>query len=141
MKAALTWLVNTIIRVILHILLKIDASELKKVPNNGPLILAVNHVNFIEIPVLITQLLPRPITGLVKRETWDHPAKAFLFNLWEGIPIDRGMADFNAFKAAKAALLEKHQILAIAPEGTRSEDGRLIQGKPGITILDRKSVV
>ena len=80
MKAALTWLVNSIIRVILHILLKIDASELKKVPKNGPLILAVNHVNFIEIPVLIMQLLPRPITGLVKRETWDHPAKAFIFN-------------------------------------------------------------
>jgi 1-acyl-sn-glycerol-3-phosphate acyltransferase len=141
MKALLTWLVNTIIRIILHILLKIDASELKKVPKYGPLILAVNHVNFIEVPVLITHLLPRPITGLVKQETWDHPAKAFLFNLWGGIPIDRGIADFNAFKTAKDALLIQNQILAIAPEGSRSEDGCLIQGKPGITILASKSGV
>ena len=141
MKALLTWLVNTIIRIILHILLKIDASELKKVPKYGPLIAAANHINFIEIPVLITHLLPRPITGLVKRETWDHPAKAFLFNLWGGIPIDRGVADFNAFKEAKDALLIKNQILAIAPEGSRSGNGRLIQGKPGIAILASKSGV
>ena len=32
-------------------------------------------------------------------------------------------------------------ILAIAPEGTRSDDGRLIQGKPGIVILSSRSGV
>jgi 1-acyl-sn-glycerol-3-phosphate acyltransferase len=64
---------------------------------------------------------------------------AFLFNLWGGIPIDRGIADFEAFKAAKHALFEDKMILAIAPEGTRSEDGRLSQGKPGIAILAGRS--
>lgn len=128
------WLVNKIIKFITNLLLKIDDSELVKVPKEGPLIAAANHVNFLDAPVLITHLYPRKTTGLVKKETWDKPLLAFLFNLWEGIPIDRDVADFAAFKQAKQALKDK-KILAVAPEGTRSEDGQLIRGKPGISIL------
>lgn len=141
MKTPLTWVVNTIIRTILYCMLKIDISEIKKVPKRGPLILAVNHVNFLDAPVLITHMGSRAFTGFAKRETWNNPLTAFLFTLWGGIPIDRGVADFNAFKAAKDALLVKKQLLAIAPEGTRSGDGRLHQGKPGIAILASKAEV
>lgn len=141
MKKFLTWLVNSVIYLILRILLKIEVTGLDQVPTHGPLIVASNHVNFLDVPVVITLLAPRPITGLVKRETWDKPVMAFLFNLWGGIPIDRGVADFNAFKVAKNALLEENKILAVAPEGTRSEDGRLIRAKPGIAILASRTGV
>ncbi|HEY9122151.1 MAG TPA: lysophospholipid acyltransferase family protein [Brevefilum sp.] len=114
--------------------MKIDDAELSKVPKEGPIIAAANHVNFLDAPVLITHLYPRKTTGLVKKETWEKPLLAFLFNLWEGIPIDRDIADFAAFKQAKQALKDK-KILAVAPEGTRSEDGQLTRGKPGISIL------
>jgi 1-acyl-sn-glycerol-3-phosphate acyltransferase len=60
-----------------------------------------------------------------------------LFNVWGGIPIDRDIADFNAFKQAKEALKDE-KILAIAPEGTRSRDGKMIRGKPGIAILAKQ---
>jgi 1-acyl-sn-glycerol-3-phosphate acyltransferase len=136
----LAWLVNTVIRFILHILLRIDSSELAKVPQKGPLLAVANHINFLDAPVLITHLQPRPVTGLVKRESWDNPAMAFLFNVWGGIPIDRSIADFAAFNEAKMALNEG-KILAVAPEGTRSNDGCLIRGKPGITILASKTDV
>jgi len=130
----LLWVVNNIIKCITNLILKIDDAELVKVPKEGPLIAAANHVNFLDAPVIITHLYPRKTTGLVKKETWDKPLLAFLFNLWQGIPIDRDVADFDAFKKAKQALKDK-KILAVAPEGTRSEDGRLIRGKPGISIL------
>jgi 1-acyl-sn-glycerol-3-phosphate acyltransferase len=133
----LAWLVNTVIRFLLYILLKIDSSELAKVPEKGPLMAVANHVNFLDAPVLITHLQPRPVTGLVKKESWDNPLLAFLFNVWGGIPIDRSIADFTAFKEAIKALNEG-KILAVAPEGTRSNDGSLIRGKPGITILASK---
>jgi 1-acyl-sn-glycerol-3-phosphate acyltransferase len=110
------------------------------VPMDGPLILAANHVNFLDVPVLVTHLMPRPLTGFAKKETWDDPVMAFLFNLWGGIPIDRQGADFTALKAAKKALLE-NLILAVAPEGTRSGDGQLQVGKPGIAMLASQSGV
>lgn len=140
MKAFLTWLVNTIIKFILHILLKLDTTALKQVPKNGPFIIVGNHINFLDVPVLITHLVPRPLTGFAKRETWDDPVMAFLFNLWGGIPIDRSGADFIALQAAKKALLD-NMIMAVAPEGTRSGDGRLQKGKPGIAILANQSGV
>lgn len=84
MKKFLTWLVNSVIYLILRILLKIEVTGLDQVPMHGPLIVASNHVNFLDAPVVITLLAPRPITGLVKRETWDKPVMAFLFNLWGG---------------------------------------------------------
>ncbi len=130
----LKWFVNTIVKAISHILLKIDASELKKFPMEGPLISVANHVNFLDAPIIISHLHPRPTTGLVKQESWDKPLLAFLFNVWDGIPIDRDIADFTAFQKAKNAL-QDGKILAVAPEGTRSEDGRMIRGKPGIAIL------
>jgi 1-acyl-sn-glycerol-3-phosphate acyltransferase len=128
------WFVNHVIKFIMNILLKIDDSELNRVPQRGPLVVVANHVNFLDVPVLITHLHPRPTTGLVKKETWEKPLMAFLFNVWGGIPIDRDIADFTAFRKAKEALKDG-KILAVAPEGTRTEDGKLIRGKPGVAML------
>lgn len=128
------FLVNLVIRFITGILLKIDGSALKRFPKQGPLLTVVNHINFLDAPVILTRLHPRPTTGLIKKETWDNPFLAFLFNIWDGIPIDRDAADFTAFRLAKQALRE-NKILAFAPEGTRTEDGLLIRAKPGVGIL------
>jgi len=82
----LTRFVNWLIRSLLHILLKMDVDQLKKVPPKGPLILAVNHVNFLDAPVIAVHLLPKPITALVKEETWNSPLLGALFDLWGGSP-------------------------------------------------------
>ncbi len=132
--------INAVIKLILQIICKIDSEALEKVPAQGPLIVAANHVNFLDAPVMITYLAPRRTTGLIKKETWDNPFLAFLFNIWEGIPIDRDLADFTAFRKAQQAL-DDAMILAVAPEGTRTKDGILIRGKPGITLLAVKTGV
>lgn len=127
-------LVTSSIKSLSRILCNVDDSQLKNVPPHGPLIIASNHINFLEVPVMYTHLQPRNITGFVKAETWQNPAMGFLFNLWGGIPIQRGEADTNAMRSALKALHEG-RILAIAPEGTRSEHGRLGRGHAGIVIL------
>ena len=106
----------------------------RRSPFHGPLILVMNHINFLDAPVLYTHLQPRPLTGLVKSETWDNPAMAYLFNLWGGIPVRRGAADMEAIHLALAAL-KQGKIVAVAPEGTRSGHGRLQQGHPGLVTL------
>jgi 1-acyl-sn-glycerol-3-phosphate acyltransferase len=126
--------INSIVKIFAILFLKLDASELNKVPQEGPLIAIGNHINFLEPPIMIAHLHPRKTTGLVKKENWDNPLFALLFNIWGGIPIDRDIADFTAFQDAKKALKEG-KILAVAPEGTRTHDGELIQGKPGVAML------
>jgi 1-acyl-sn-glycerol-3-phosphate acyltransferase len=130
--------VTTSIKSLTRILCNVDDSQLINVPEEGPLIIACNHVNFIEVPLMYTHLQPRKVTGFAKAETWDNPFMGLLFNLWEAIPIQRGEADTNAFRSALDAL-KQGKILAIAPEGTRSGNGRLGQGLPGIVMLAHHS--
>ncbi len=133
-----TRMINGTIRGVTRTICRVDADELYKVPQRGPLILAVNHVNFLDAPLLYTHLLPRPITALVKKETWDNLFLGALFSMWKAIPIRRGEVDLTAFKLAKEALAER-QILVVAPEGTRSKTGYLQRGKPGFSLLASES--
>jgi 1-acyl-sn-glycerol-3-phosphate acyltransferase len=128
------WTVNNTIKNITSVLCRIEAGSLEKVPAKGPLILVCNHINFIEVPLIYTHLQPRPVTGFAKAETWDSPLLGPLFNLWGAIPIRRGEADTAAMRHALNALAQ-NRIVAVAPEGTRSGDGKLRKGQPGIVTL------
>lgn len=130
--------VNSTIKQITRILCRIDDTQLERVPIHGPLIMVSNHINFLDIPLLYTHLLPRSITGFAKSETWDNPAMAYLFNLWKAIPIRRGEADLNALRRGLNALQEG-KIVAIAPEGTRSNHGCLQKAHPGVVFIAMES--
>jgi 1-acyl-sn-glycerol-3-phosphate acyltransferase len=122
------------LRVGTNIVCRIERAELARVPLHGPLILAINHINSLEVPLLFTHLQPRPLVGLAKVETWDNKVMAWLFDLWESIPIRRGEADLEAIHRC-LNILSEGNILAIAPEGTRSYDGKLLPGRPGIVLI------
>jgi 1-acyl-sn-glycerol-3-phosphate acyltransferase len=132
------WFINTLIKVGTNIMCSIDAPDLHKVPKSGPLIVYSNHTGQIEVPLIFAHLQPRPITGLAKVETWDGWFLRWVFNLWEAIPIRRGKVDMTAMRMSLKAL-EKRQILAIAPEGTRNKTGILIKGHPGVITLALRS--
>jgi len=127
-------LINPPIKAILSTFLNVDDHEVARVPMQGPLIIATNHINSLDAPVGFSHLHPRPITAFVKVETWDNFFLKFLFDAWEAIPIKRGEVDFEAFRLAQEALNNK-KIIIVAPEGTRSKHGRLNQGYPGIVLL------
>lgn len=127
-------LVNSLIRGMLRILCKIDTRELEQIPQNGPLIIVVNHINFLEAPILHLFTTPRPINGLVKQETWQQPFLGYLARLWDAIPIDRSGKDLSGIRRAEEHL-RKGGILIVAPEGTRSGDGRLQAARAGVVAL------
>ncbi|MGA2489951.1 MAG: lysophospholipid acyltransferase family protein [Anaerolineales bacterium] len=117
-------------RIVCHI----DGADLAQVPMRGPLILVFNHINSLEVPLLHAHLQPRRMIGLAKIETWDNKIMGWLFDLWEAIPIRRGEADLQALRRCLASL-SAGDILGVAPEGTRSYDGKLLCGKPGIVLI------
>jgi len=131
-------LADRVICRLIRILCAVDGAEIEKVPMRGPLILVANHVNLLEVPVLHCRLRPRRVTGLAKAESWENRLLGWLFDQWEAIPIRRGEADPAALRRA-LAVLKDGGILAVAPEGTRSRDGRLQRGRPGVVTLALKS--
>jgi 1-acyl-sn-glycerol-3-phosphate acyltransferase len=125
-------------RIGLEIMCRIDKADLRKIPDRGPLIVYSNHTGQVEVPLLFSQLQPRPATGLAKIETWDGWFLRWIFDLWGAIPLRRGEADMYAMRRALSAL-EQGYILGIAPEGTRSKTGALIRAHPGIVTLALRS--
>jgi 1-acyl-sn-glycerol-3-phosphate acyltransferase len=113
---------------------RIDDTQLEHVPSRGPLILITNHVNVLEIPVLFTRLQPRPISGFFAAKRLDSAWMRWLLNTLNGIPVQRGKLDRTALRRAMSRI-RGGDIFAIAPEGTRSGDGRLGEGKPGVVLL------
>jgi len=128
------WFITGVAKRGLDVLCRIDKAELKKVPHHGPLIVFTNHTGSIEVPLIFSQLQPRPLTGLAKIETWDNAFMGWLFTLWGAIPIRRGEADMKALNQS-LTVLKQGAILGISPEGTRNKTGALLRARPGITTL------
>lgn len=131
-------LFNLVMRFILFVTCNVNKKALKAVPRQGPLILIGNHINFLDVLAALTFSYPRKIFFLVKKETFETPFLRFLFNTWESIPVDRGTADFQALNKAAEVLNQGH-FFGIAPEGTRTKDGRLIKAHTGVVVIALKS--
>ncbi len=127
-------IMNGFLRFVFQRVCRIHPADFKNVPVDGPLILVGNHINFLEVPVFLPHIDHPNVTGIAKRESWKNPLFNFLFKQWGIIPIDRGMVDREAFRLTEEALRDG-KVVALSPEGTRSKDGKLLQGKPGVVAI------
>jgi len=124
--------VSYFLRGVVSTLCKTDCREFKKaLSKNKPMIVAFNHINFLEVPILVAYSYPLKVTGLAKSETWKNPFFSFLFNTYRAVPIERGGAFSKAFRKIREAM-DNGFFMCVAPEGTRSKNGVLGRGKPGI---------
>ena len=126
--------ISSLIYHVLKIFCRVDDTAISNLPLRGPLIVATNHVNFLEMPILYLYLKPRQLTGVVKMENWRNPLIRYLAHIWKAIPIRRFSVDSQAFRKAIRAL-DSGCFLGIAPEGTRSHDGRLGPASAGIIVI------
>jgi 1-acyl-sn-glycerol-3-phosphate acyltransferase len=140
MKRFVRWLVLLLVEGITSVLCRIEKGDLDKIPAKGPMILAINHIGSIEVPLLLALISPRRVISLAKIETWDNRLMGWLFDLWESIPIRRGEVDMSALHRCLEAV-SAGDILGVAPEGTRSRDGNLLPGRPGIVLIGLHSGV
>jgi len=110
------------------------------VPRRGPVILAANHLSFVD-SFLIPLMTPRRVSFLAKQEYFESggPRRWLTRTLMTGIdaiPVRRG--DHRAaHEALEAALrvLKDGGAFGIHPEGSRSRDGRLYRGRTGVGWL------
>lgn len=138
MKSFWRWFMDNVIRWGTDVICRIEKQDFSKVPMTGPMILVTNHIGSLEVPLLFVHLQPRKMIGLAKIETWDKKFMGWLFDLWEAIPVRRGEADLDAMRRC-LDVLKAGNMLAIAPEGTRSYHGRLLRGQPGTAMLALRS--
>jgi 1-acyl-sn-glycerol-3-phosphate acyltransferase len=129
-----------VIRPIFWVLFRPKVSGREHVPSSGPVILASNHLSFID-SIAIPIVAPRRVTYLAKAEYFTGSGiggwlSRALFTALGALPVERGTQ-----RAAQAALdpalgvLQQGGAFGIYPEGTRSRDGGLARGKTGVAWL------
>ncbi|KQR54642.1 acyl-phosphate glycerol 3-phosphate acyltransferase [Leifsonia sp. Leaf336] len=112
----------------------------RNVPKHGKIILASNHLSFID-SLVIPMTAPRRVQFLAKSHYFEGTgAKGAIsrsfFTAIGAVGVKRG-----AGQAAQEALEQSRRIIdtgaafAVYPEGTRSLDGRLYKGRTGIGWL------
>ncbi len=138
MKRFLREVVIGIVRLILGIFARVEVRGLEHVPSNGPLLLITNHINFFDAIVIMGVLHPRPLTMMGKAENFQKPLLKAIFSLWDAIPVRRGELDMTAIHDSLEAL-RQGKMLGVAPEGTRSKNGVLQQGRAGMVLLAHRS--
>lgn len=110
------------------------------VPTTGPVILASNHIGFLDGP-LLAAFAPRPVHALAKRELFAGPLSPFLRAAGQ-IPVDRMHPDPAAVRSC-LAVLDRGGAVGIFPEGIRGDGelGRIHGGAAYLALVTGAPVV
>lgn len=105
----------------------------------GGMLIAMNHVHWMDIPV-IGALLPfnYRLSWVAKSELLGNRFAEWWFRQMQVIPIRRGKRDLAALEAMSNAL-KAGAVLLIYPEGTRGKTGILREGRGGAVRLAMQS--
>ena len=128
----------------LHTIWRPKVTGVENIPTSGGAILAANHQSLVD-SIFLPLMVNRPVTFSAKAEYFT--ASGPMARLWAAylratnqLTMDRdGPRAAQDTLEAALALLQQGQLFGIYPEGTRSPDGRLYRGRPGVGWLALRS--
>ena len=129
-------LIRGAVRLIVAIMLDVHVVGRQNVPETGPLIIASNHLSWIDVP-LIPAFLKRKVVYMAKEETFQGKM-GWLVRFFGAFPVKRGEADRQSLRTAEEQL-KAGRILGIFPEGTRSRIHKLGQAHAGMGMIALRS--
>ncbi len=132
--------IKGLIRILAAVLLKLKFEGLENFPKTGGVIMATNHMSQADTAILLLNPVRDDQAALVADKYKKHPLISIIVKSQPHFWIDRSRADFAALRGA-IGYLKDGGTLGIAPEGTRSKSGALIEGKPGAVLLAVKAEV
>ena len=99
-----------------------------------------NHQSFIDVPVILCKIFP--CAFLAKKSLFKIPYFGQALAYTGSIPVERGnhLANANLPKKIQQRLSENFPVMAF-PEGTRSENGKLLPFKNGIFRIVKEANV
>lgn len=124
-------------RLVFGILFRARYLGVDHVPGTGGVILAANHVSYLD-PPLVGAGLDRDINYLARQSLFRFPLIGRLLRSWNSVPVDREGGGARGLKIILDRLLGGAGII-LFPEGTRSYDGKLQPARAGIGLTVAKS--
>ncbi len=136
-NVSLSWRVGFLHRLaqfFLFVLTRIEISGVENIPASGVTLFIMNHLHWLD-PIIGVAVIERPAV-MFTAEKWEHRPLIGDIIRWSqrAIFVNRGEPDRRALNEALATL-RRGDVLAIAPEGTRSKTGALIEARDGAAYL------
>lgn len=133
MKYFLRWLIRVLFNLIAHV----EVTGYENLPKEGSYVIATNHLGIVDAPIAFYALNRWDMFVMIA-EKWEKVALfRFLGKYFNFVFIDRYNSDIKTLRRV-IELMKEDNILVIAPEGTRSRVGSLIEAKPGVSYLATK---
>lgn len=120
------------VRAIARVLWRARVFGTQNVPAEGPLIVACNHVSYLD-PPLMGCLCPRRISYMAKKELFEVPVLGTVIRALGAYAVDRRGSATSAIRRS-LEVLEAGGAVGIFPEGTRNRSGE-VQPQTGVALL------
>jgi len=121
------------VRVLSTILFGRRSSGHHNLPKDSGALIASNHCSMAD-PPFVSVSIKRPVYFFAKAELFGHWWSPFLISGLNAFPVKRGRIDRKAYEQS-ISVLKAGNWLILFPEGTRSRDGKLQKGKPGVAKM------
>ena len=131
------WVGYHLSRLVAQLFFRFRILHRERMIQSGPVILAMNHQSYFD-PPLGGNACDRAIYYLARRNLLDVPLLGRLLPKLNVIPVDQDGIDRRALKTVIQVVRAGHGAL-VFPEGSRSLDGQLQPGQPGIGLIIAKT--
>jgi len=111
----------------------------RNIPPTGGVLLVSNHQSYLD-PVLLAVGIERPLNYMAKSELFRNPLFSWLIRSLNAFPVEQGAGDVGAVKETINRLQQGH-VLNIYPEGSRTEDGKMLPLEKGVGLVIRRAKV
>ncbi|MFN7277849.1 MAG: MFS transporter [Betaproteobacteria bacterium] len=138
------FLMRFIVWLLIHSVYRLEKAGLENIPEEGPVLIAANHVSFVDA-LVIAAVCRRPIRFVMDHRIFRLPVLSFVFRTSRAIPIASAKEDPKMTENAIAEIIRalgSGDVVGIVPEGRITDTGELYPFRPGVKrILEAAPVL
>jgi len=128
------FLMRFLVWMLIHTIYRVRVTGMDNIPDEGPVIVASNHVSFAD-PLILGGMIRRPVRFVMYYKIYKIPVLNFIFRTGKAIPIAGRSENPEILENAYCSMhdvLEAGDVLGIFPEGKITADGEINEFKRGI---------
>ena len=120
--------------VLFRIFYRMKVTGEENIPPNTGIMYMSNHASYLDPPLLSTMSWKRQLNFMARDTLFRNPLFGWFIGAVGAIPIKRGAVDRKSWGALIERIAQGGAVVFF-PEGTRTPDGEMHEGKPGTGML------
>lgn len=126
-----------------HTMYRVKTSGLNHIPKSGAVVLAANHVSYVDA-LILAGACKRPVRFVMDKSISQMPGLKYFFKHAKVIPICSPKQDIATYNSAFEQIhqaLNNDEVVCIFPEGRLTKDGELNEFRRGIELIIQRDPV